>query len=73
MSPAGPRLALTAAADDVLARRERYELDHPDVSISPPETHASLWIARRGGRILASHYQLAGLLDALDWFTGSQG
>ena len=47
--------------------RRRFEQEHPDIAISPPETHASLWTARRDGKILASDYQLGGLLDALGW------
>jgi hypothetical protein len=62
-------LAVTGAGD-AQDRRRRFEADHPDVEISAPETHASLWTARRAGRILASDYQLDALMDALDWLTG---
>ena len=53
-------------------RRQRFEGAHPGITITPPETHASLWTARdrEGGKLLASGYQLGELLDALDWLTG---
>jgi hypothetical protein len=56
---------------DPLERRRAFERTHPDVVITPPETHASMWTARRKGegKILASGYQLTDLLDALDWLT----
>ena len=53
-----------------LERRRAFETAYPDVTISPPETHANLWTARRGGKILASGYQLGDLLDSLDWLLG---
>jgi hypothetical protein len=53
--------------DDAVARRQRFEETHPDVTISPPETHASLWTARRDGKILATGYHLCDLMDTLDW------
>jgi hypothetical protein len=43
---------------------------HPDVTIAAPETHASLWKARRDGKVLASRYMLASLLDALEQMDG---
>jgi hypothetical protein len=58
--------------EDPVARRRRFEEAHPDVTISPPETHASLWTARQDGKILASGYQLGHLLDALGWLTGEE-
>jgi hypothetical protein len=55
---------------DPVMRRQRFEAAHPGITITPPETHASLWTARQDGKILASDYQLGGLLDALEWLTG---
>ncbi len=59
-------------APDDLQRRRAFETAHPDVTISAPETHASLWVARRDGKILASGYQLGGLLDSLGLLSGEQ-
>ena len=61
-----------AGPEDPLVRRRRFEEAHPDITIAEPETHGSLWTARRGGKLLASDYQLGGLLDALAWLTGEQ-
>jgi hypothetical protein len=56
--------------DGAVIRRQRFEAQHPEITITAPETHASLWTARQDGSILASDYQLAGLLGALDWLLG---
>ena len=56
--------------DDAVMRRQRFETAHPDITITAPETHASLWTARRDGAILAADYQLGTLLDTLEWLTG---
>jgi hypothetical protein len=57
---------------DDIERRRAFEAAHPDITISPPETHASLWKAWRGGKILATGYHLGDLLDSLDWVLGQQ-
>jgi hypothetical protein len=62
--------AISGHGDDAGIRRRRFEQAHPDITITPPETHASLWKARRDGKILASDYQLGALLDSLEWLTG---
>ncbi len=54
-------------APDDLERRRAFEAAHPDVTISPPETHASPWIARQGGKIMTVADQLGQLLDMLEW------
>ena len=56
-----------SGAEDALVRRRQFEATHPEITISPPETHASLWTASRDGKILASGYMLGDLMDALDW------
>ena len=56
---------------DQVPRRRAYEAAHPDVAITPPGPSTALWTARRGGAILASDYELAGLLDAIDWLDGA--
>lgn len=63
-----PRLRIIdgSGPDDAVVRRRRFEAAYPDVTITPPETHASMWIARQDGKILARDYQLGGLLDALE-------
>ena len=68
----GGRLSLVPGEPDQLQRRERFGAAHPDIIISPPETHALLWAARRDGKILASGYMLGDLLDSLGWLTGER-
>jgi hypothetical protein len=57
---------------DAVIRRQRFEHAHPDITVTPPETHASMWIARQDGIIVASDYHLGGLLDALGWLTAER-
>jgi len=52
--------------DEPLVRRARFEAAHPDITIMPPETHASPWTAWQGGQKIASAWMLGGLLDALE-------
>jgi len=75
--PPGGRLGRRAprrlpSSPDDLKRRRLFEAAHPDVTISPPETHASPWTARREGKILAAEYQLGDLLDSLKWLLERQ-
>jgi len=51
--------------DDTVVRRKRFEDAHPEIAITPPETQASMWTARRDGKTLASGYHLGALLDTL--------
>jgi len=62
---AGARLR-GAGPEDPLARRDRFEAAHPEITIAAPETHASMWTARRGTRVVARACQLGGLLDILE-------
>lgn len=73
-TPAGdpPHLQPVPAELDAVVRRRAFEAVHPDVTISPPETHASLWKARRAGKILATGYHLGDLMDALDLLFGDE-
>jgi hypothetical protein len=65
---APPRLRLVGSdTDDTVLRRQRFEAAHPEIAIDPPRTHASTWTAYRDGELLSSQYQLAALLDTLDW------
>jgi hypothetical protein len=65
---ARPRLRVVGSgADDTVLRRERFEAAHPEIAITSPRTHASMWTAHRDGEIVASQYQLGALLDTLDW------
>ena len=48
-------------------RRKQFESAHPEIVITPPGAHTSLWAAHSGGKMLASAYQLGTLLDTLGW------
>jgi hypothetical protein len=73
--PDGPLRGFPDSPDDLLLqqRRRAFEAAHPDVTITPPETHASMWTARQFGSILASDYQLGALLGTLEWLLGEGG
>jgi hypothetical protein len=53
--------------EDQVIRRQRFEQDHPDIEIRPPNypcgTHH--WSAHRNGMVLCSAFELSSLLDSL--------
>jgi hypothetical protein len=63
---ARPQLRIISGGpDDTVVRRKRFEDAHPEIVITPPQTQASMWTARRDGKTLASGYRLGALLDTL--------
>jgi hypothetical protein len=72
-TPRQVRLRIVSGGlDEAVLRRKQFEDTHPEIVITPPGTHTCLWTAHRGGKILASGYQLSALLDTLSWRLGKQ-
>lgn len=66
--PDRPRLYVVGGGlDEAVVRRKQFESAHPEIVITPPGAHTSLWAAHSGGKMLASAYQLGTLLDTLGW------
>ena len=51
---------------DQVPRLQRFRAEHPDITITPPGKHTALWKARKGGEVVAQHFSLRRLLDALE-------
>ena len=71
-SDARPRLHVVSGSEDAVLRRQRFEVAHPEIMITPPGTLAPMWTAYRDGKALARRYHLGALLDELGRLYGEQ-
>ncbi len=55
---------------DQVPRRQAFEREHPDVTITPPDSASpgsyGQWAAWQDGKVVASAYELKDLLDQLE-------
>jgi hypothetical protein len=56
--------------EDQVPRLQRFRDDHPDITITPPGEHTLMWKARKGDVVIAEHFSLRRLLDALEDMPG---
>jgi hypothetical protein len=53
--------------EDSVARLQRYQLEHPEIVVVPPDSHNPLWEAiDPDGKVLAYGYWIKILLDKLE-------
>lgn len=52
--------------DDQVVRKQRFQVDHPEVEIINPANAAGRWVALIQGQVVASEFELIRLLDDLE-------